>query len=59
VGTNWKQLEEHAQHVYAALLSLEHESITVARDIILTGRDGLRHQFDVYYEFIALGSAIV
>jgi len=59
-GTNptmhdWSTLEDHVQKVYQTLLDIKGESIVVARDVVIKGRDGLSHQIDVYYEFEMAG----
>jgi Restriction endonuclease len=52
---NWEQFEERVKHIYSVLLNIKGEKVSVSRDVKLIGRDGLIHQFDVYYEFSRAG----
>jgi len=52
---SWEQFEERVKHIYSVLLNLKGEKVSVSRDVKLIGRDGLIHQFDVYYEFSRAG----
>jgi hypothetical protein len=52
---DWEQFEERVKHIYSVLLNLKGEKVSVSRDVKLIGRDGLIHQFDVYYEFSRAG----
>ena len=54
----WEQFEERVKHIYSILLNLKGEKVSVSRDVKLIGRDGLIHQFDVYYEFSRAGGII-
>jgi hypothetical protein len=54
-GKDWEQFEERVKHIYSVLLNLKGEKVSVSRDVKLIGRDGLIHQFDVYYEFSRAG----
>jgi len=52
---NWEQFEERVQYIYSILLNIKGEKVSVFRDFKTAGRDGLVHQFDVYYEFTRAG----
>jgi Restriction endonuclease len=52
---DWSAFEDHVRQVYQALLDIKGENISVSRDMIIQGRDGLKHQIDVYYEFELVG----
>lgn len=54
---SWKKFEERVERVYDTLLNVEGEKVSVSQDVKLKGRDGLVHQFDVYYEFSRAGVA--
>lgn len=47
----WEKFEEHVRRVFDSLLNLRDEGITVARNAKIKGRDGIPHQFDVFYQF--------
>jgi hypothetical protein len=52
---SWEKFEERVEHIYSVLLNLKGEKVSVSRDVKLIGRDGLIHQFDVYYAFTRAG----
>ncbi len=52
---DWEKFEERVEKIYRILLNLKGEKTSVSRDVKLVGRDGLIHQFDVYYEFSRAG----
>jgi hypothetical protein len=52
---SWEQFEERVEYIYSVLLNLKGEKTSVSRDVKLRGRDGLIHQFDVYYAFTRAG----
>jgi hypothetical protein len=54
-STKWKDFEERVRYIYDVLLNIDGEKVAVSRDVKLKGRDGLVHQFDVYYEFSRAG----
>jgi hypothetical protein len=47
--------ESYVEFVYQSLLDLGNDNVVVARDVTLTGRTGIRHQIDVYYQFEKAG----
>jgi hypothetical protein len=52
---SWEQFEERVKYIYDVLLNLKGEEVSVSRDVELIGRDGIIHQFDVYYQFSRAG----
>jgi hypothetical protein len=55
ISKRWEKFEERVERIYSVLLNLKGEKVSVFRDVKLIGRDGLIHQFDVYYEFTRAG----
>ena len=51
----WEMLESYVEFVYQSLLDLGNDNVVVGRDVTLTGRTGIPHQIDVYYEFEKAG----
>jgi len=47
----WEEFEEQVRQVYNTLLNLKDEGTVVARNVKMKGRDGIPHQFDVFYQF--------
>ena len=50
-----EMFESYVEFVYQSLLDLGNDNVVVARDVTLTGRTGIRHQIDVYYQFEKAG----
>lgn len=50
-----KQLEHHVQQVYTWLLNMKDEGVVVGNSVLMTGKSGLQHEIDVYYEFVRAG----
>nr|WP_154887280.1 restriction endonuclease [Paenibacillus xylanexedens] len=50
-----KLLEEYIHYVYSSLLKMEEKNALITKDVVITGNDGQKNQFDVYYEFIKAG----
>ena len=47
-----KELENYVQYVYSSLLRLnEYENTMVSKNVSIQGKTGVKHEFDVYYEF--------
>jgi hypothetical protein len=51
----WEMFESYVEFVYQSLLDLGNDNVVVARDVRLTGRTGIPHQIDVYYQFEKAG----
>jgi len=47
----WEMFESYVEFVYQSLLDLGNDNVVVARDVRLTGRTGIPHLIDVYYQF--------
>lgn len=50
-----KVLEQQVQQVYASLLNMKDEGVVVGNSVLMTGKSGLKHEIDVYYEFVRAG----
>ncbi len=48
-------LEQDVQRVYSFLLNMRDEGVVVANRVFMTGKSGVQHEVDVYYEFIRAG----
>lgn len=48
-------LESYVQYVYTTLLNLRDEGVIVSRNAIVVGRSGVRHEIDVFYQFVRAG----
>lgn len=46
-----KCLENYVQFVYQKLLEFMDEGTMVSSNVLVTGKSGVKHEFDVYYEF--------
>jgi hypothetical protein len=51
----WEQFEERVKYIYSVLLNIKGEEVSVSRDVELIGRDGIIHQFEVYYQLSRAG----
>lgn len=51
MASAWQEFEEQVRHVFDTLLNLRDEGIIVARNVRIKGRDGIVHQFDIFYQF--------
>ncbi|AMV44332.1 hypothetical protein ATN79_20530 [Paraburkholderia caribensis] len=47
--------EKDVQQVYAALLNMRDEGVVVGNQVFMTGKSGVQHEIDVYYEFSKAG----
>lgn len=50
-----KSLERDVQRIYTYLLNLRDEGVIVANSVVMTGKSGVQHEIDVYYEFSRAG----
>jgi len=48
-------LEQDVKKVYSYLLNMKDEGVVVATNVFMTGKSGLQHEIDVYYEFSRAG----
>jgi hypothetical protein len=48
-------LEKDVQRVYSYLLNVRDEGVVVANRVFMTGKSGVQHEIDVYYEFSRAG----
>jgi hypothetical protein len=48
-------LEKGVQQVYTYLLNMRDEGVVVGNSIFMTGKSGVQHEIDVYYEFSKAG----
>jgi len=48
---NPKELESYVQYVYSTLLNLKDEGVIVSKNATLVGKNGIRHEIDVFYQF--------
>lgn len=48
-------LEKDVQRVYSYLLNMRDEGVVVANSVFMTGKSGVQHEVDVYYEFLRAG----
>jgi hypothetical protein len=48
-------LEKDVQRVYSFLLNMRDEGVVVGNPIFMTGKSGVQHEVDVYYEFPRAG----
>lgn len=48
-------LEKDVQRVYSSLLNMRDEGVLVANSVFMTGKSGVQHEIDVYYEFMRAG----
>ena len=48
-------LEKDVQRVYAFLLNMRDEGVSVSNPMFMTGKSGEQHEIDVYYEFTRAG----
>lgn len=48
-------LEKNVQQVYSALLNMRDEGVIVGNSVVITGKSGVQHEMDVYYEFPKAG----
>lgn len=48
-------LEKDVQRVYSHLLNMRDEGVVVANRVFMTGKSGVQHEIDVYYEFMKAG----
>ena len=46
-----KQYEDLIRYVYEQLSWMNNKNIKVERNVIITGKSGVKHQIDVYYQF--------
>ena len=46
-----KELENYVQFVYQKLLDFMDEGAMVSSNVSVIGKSGVKHEFDVYYEF--------
>lgn len=46
-----KVLESYVQFVYQKLLEFLDEGALVSTNLLIQGKSGVKHEFDVYYEF--------
>ena len=46
-----KFLESYVQFVYQKLLEFLDEGASVSTNLLIQGKSGVKHEFDVYYEF--------
>jgi len=48
-------LEKDVQRVYSFLLNMRDEGVVVGNSVYMTGKSGVQHEIDVYYEFSRAG----
>lgn len=48
-------MEKDVQRVYTYLLNMRDEGVVVGNTVIMTGKSGVQHEVDVYYEFSKAG----
>ncbi|MCP1375167.1 restriction endonuclease [Dyella lutea] len=48
-------LEQDVKTVYSYLLNMKDEGVVVANNVFMTGKSGVQHEIDVYYEFARAG----
>ena len=48
-------LEEDVRHVYSYLLNMRDEGVVVGNSVVMTGKSGVQHEIDVFYEFARVG----
>ncbi|SAI46852.1 Uncharacterised protein [Bordetella ansorpii] len=48
-------LEKDVQEVYSFLLNMKDEGVVVGNTVFMTGKSGVQHEVDVYYEFSRAG----
>jgi hypothetical protein len=48
-------LEKDVQHVYSYLLNMRDEGVVVGNSVFMTGKSGVQHEIDVFYEFARVG----
>ena len=51
----WELFEQYVHYVYQILLGLGNDNVVVAQNVVMKGRTGIQHQFDVFYEFKRAG----
>lgn len=48
-------LEKDVQQIYTYLLNMRDEGVVVGNPVFMTGKSGVQHEVDVYYEFSRTG----
>ena len=48
-------LEKDVRHVYSYLLNMRDEGVVVGNSVFMTGKSGVQHEIDVFYEFARVG----
>lgn len=48
-------LEKDVQRVYSFLLNMRDDGVVVGNPVFMTGKSGVQHEIDVYYEFTKAG----
>ncbi len=48
-------LEKDVRHVYSFLLNMRDEGVVVGNSVFMTGKSGVQHEIDVFYEFARAG----
>ncbi|HEI6959924.1 TPA: restriction endonuclease [Yersinia enterocolitica] len=48
-------LEKDVQQIYTYLLNMRDEGVVVGNSVFMTGKSGVQHEVDVYYEFSRAG----
>lgn len=48
-------MEKDVQQVYSYLLNMRDEGVVVGNTVFMTGKSGVQHEVDVYYEFAKAG----
>jgi len=50
-----REFEEFVHYVYSNLIRFEDKNVTVSKNVVITGNDGTKNEFDIFYEFVRAG----